>query len=247
MQHRLPRRVVVLVNAEPASHEQHEIRLLDTARAAIGAIESLDVEVSEKRITNSLSGLAFQVGRLQADVVFNLVEAIHGDAGRAWQVPALLDRHRIAYTGNAALPLRICRNKDKARRALNRERLPVAADFGNPKALAPISVFIFPDPNSGYAVSTGAEPSQRAAVEALAYKAFSALSGTGYGRVDLQCDEKGHPCVVDVDPNCDLHPAGGLTVGAKIMGWDYATLIASLLEHALHTHERVALEERSHL
>lgn len=251
MQHRLPRRVVVLVNVDADVRDASfagdvpRMRSLQTAQAVLDAVRALDVEVSEKRITSSLSGLVFQIGRAQADVVFNLVDAIQGDAAKAWQVPALLGRHRIAYTGNAALPLRICLQKDKARRALSKERVPVAANFG--AADSPMSVWIFPDPIAGYAVSRGAPSELQPEVEALAYKALALLGGTGYGRVDLTLDANGKPCVSDVRPNCDLHPEGELSEAAKSLGWQYQTLIASLLTHAMQTHERQAIDERSQL
>lgn len=207
----------------------------------------MDVVVTEKRITSSLSGLVFEIGRAQADVVFNLVENIHGDAGRAWQVPALLDRHRIAYTGNSALLLRTCRQKDKVRRALKRERLPVAPDFGETRGVRSMCVYVFPDPVTGYAVSRGVPSELRAAVEALAYGALSVLGGTGYGRVDLTLDPAGKPWVRDVQPNCDAHPQGELTIAAESLGWDYSMLIASLLTHAMQSHERQAIDVRSQI
>ncbi|MBT9556664.1 MAG: hypothetical protein IV100_11580 [Myxococcales bacterium] len=56
--------------------------------------------------------------------------------------------------------------------------------------------------------------------------AFLALGGTGYGRVDLRCDENGRPRVIDVNPNPDLAPDAGLAIAAESIRIDWDTLIA---------------------
>jgi D-alanine-D-alanine ligase len=71
--------------------------------------------------------------------VFNLVESIANDYGREWQVPALLEKHGFRYTGNSALPLRLCRQKDRARRVLARAGLRVSPGLvvAGPRQLSP--------------------------------------------------------------------------------------------------------------
>ncbi len=60
----------------------------------------------------------------------------------------------------------------------------------------------------------------------VARAAFLTLGGTGYGRVDLRCDTEGHPRVIDVNPNPDLHPEAGLAIAAQSIRVDWDTLIA---------------------
>ena len=80
-------------------------------------------------------------------------------------------------------------------------------------------------------------------VDSLARRAFMALGATGYGRVDMRLDTQGKPCIIDVNPNNDIHPEAGLAIAASSVGWDYAKLIASVLETA--DEERAARTHRS--
>jgi D-alanine-D-alanine ligase len=70
-------------------------------------------------------------------------------------------------------------------------------------------------------------------LENQARRAFAALGGSGYGRVDLRLDEAGVPHVIDVNPNNDLHPEAGLARAALSAGLTYPALIADVLAHAL--------------
>lgn len=69
-------------------------------------------------------------------------------------------------------------------------------------------------------------------VEQLARRAFQALGGKSYGRVDMRLDRAGRPCVIDVNPNNDLHPDAGLAIAARSVGIGYASLIGDILAHA---------------
>ena len=116
----LPARTVVLVNSDFESRApelasagprafEADAAVLATARAVSSALASLGVEVEELRVRTSLAGLAAKLRRRGTPAVFNLVESIDNDYGREWQVPALLERHCIRYTGNGPRPLRLCR------------------------------------------------------------------------------------------------------------------------------------------
>ncbi|MFT3928104.1 MAG: hypothetical protein QM778_36585 [Myxococcales bacterium] len=80
-------------------------------------------------------------------------------------------------------------------------------------------------------------PALRTEVESLARRAFSALGGSAYGRVDMRLDTEGRPCVIDVNPNNDIHPDAGLVTAAKSIGLSYPQLIAQVLERALEVKE----------
>jgi D-alanine-D-alanine ligase len=336
----LPSKTVVLVNTDFESRASElssdaprgfeaDAAVLDTARAVLRAIEGLGVEVEQLSITSSLEGLCDKLRRRGVDTVFNLVESIDNDYGREWQVPALLDKQHIRYTGNGALPLRLCRKKDRARGVLMRAGVRVARgavvrdageltarklrDVPFPCFVKParvdgsigvdadsvcvdaaalgarvtrlashlagpflveeylpgkeINVSLFPEPARGHVVPTEIdfsalapglprfvtydskwnpespeyvtrsvpavlEPPLRAEVERVARAAFLALGGSGYGRVDMRLDVHGQPCVIDVNPNNDLHPEAGLAIAAASVGLDYQALIGGILAHA---------------
>lgn len=70
-------------------------------------------------------------------------------------------------------------------------------------------------------------------VRATARRAFLAIGGTSYGRVDLRLDPQGRPAVIDVNPNPDLHPEAGLAIAAREAGIDYPALVERVLSRAL--------------
>jgi D-alanine-D-alanine ligase len=80
-----------------------------------------------------------------------------------------------------------------------------------------------------------AHAQERCVTTALA--AFEALDCRDYGRVDLRLAADGKPYVIDVNPNCDLHPQAGYAKAAAAAGISYPELALHLVEVAL---------ERSH-
>jgi D-alanine-D-alanine ligase len=66
-----------------------------------------------------------------------------------------------------------------------------------------------------------------------AMDAFTALDCQDYGRVDLRVTPEGIPYVIDINPNCDLHPTAGYAKTAASAGMDYPTLANTLVEIAL--------------
>jgi D-alanine-D-alanine ligase len=81
------------------------------------------------------------------------------------------------------------------------------------------------------------DPALEARLVSTALEAFAALDCLDYGRVDLRVSPEGVPYVIDINPNCDLHPSAGFAKAAAAAGMDYPTLAARLVEIAL---------ERSH-
>jgi len=76
------------------------------------------------------------------------------------------------------------------------------------------------------------QPIQARVVDA-ALSAVAALGCRDYGRVDLRLSPEGEPYVIDINPNCDLHPQSGYARSAAAAGMDYAALGARLVEVAL--------------
>ena len=70
-----------------------------------------------------------------------------------------------------------------------------------------------------------------------AIAAFAALDCRDYGRVDLRVAPDGQCYVIDINPNCDLHPQAGFAKAAAVSGISYPDLAWHLVELAL---------ERSH-
>lgn len=75
-------------------------------------------------------------------------------------------------------------------------------------------------------------PSLALQAQDLAWKAWQALGGRGYGRVDLRLEEPDQLFLLEVNPNPDLAPQAGLARMARARGWDYRELIQKILEAA---------------
>ena len=66
----------------------------------------------------------------------------------------------------------------------------------------------------------------------VAMDAFEALECRDYGRVDLRVDAAGQPYVIDINPNCDLHPQAGFARAAEAAGLSFADLALHLVDLA---------------
>jgi D-alanine-D-alanine ligase len=67
----------------------------------------------------------------------------------------------------------------------------------------------------------------------LAFAAWSALGGRGYGRVDLRTDDGGRLHLLEVNPNPDLAPSAGLARMARVRGWSFGDLVGRIVREAL--------------
>lgn len=85
------------------------------------------------------------------------------------------------------------------------------------------------------------DPARCAQVLDLARRAWAAVGGSGYGRVDLRADEHGEPWILEVNPNPDLAPTAGLARMADAAGWGYDGLIDRILAAAGGSRGNVAL------
>ena len=79
-------------------------------------------------------------------------------------------------------------------------------------------------------------PELEAKVVAAAQAAFDALDCRDYGRVDVRLSPEGQPYVIDINPNCDLHPEAGFAKAARSIGIEYPALALRLVEIALARH-----------
>ncbi len=157
-----------------------------------------------------------------------LREAVH----RVWRLhqPALVERFVegrelcVSFLGNAprgVLPLR---------------EISFGPSFaGRPRIVSYLAKWDPTTPEFQDTTSAACHlpPEAEARVVECARQAFEVLGCRDYGRVDVRLDADGTPYVIDVNPNCDLHPSAGFARAAASAGLDYATLVARLLENAL--------------
>jgi D-alanine-D-alanine ligase len=76
-------------------------------------------------------------------------------------------------------------------------------------------------------------PAEARRFAAVGRRAFDVLGLRDYGRVDLRVDELGRPFVIDVNPNCDVSPEGGLSLAAQRAGLSYEGLVWEILRSAI--------------
>lgn len=75
-------------------------------------------EVTLVGVRNDLQYLVRCLGQLQPDLVFNGVEAFHGNAGLEYMVPGMLEAEGYRYTGAPPLALLVSRNKAMSKKVL---------------------------------------------------------------------------------------------------------------------------------
>lgn len=114
--------------------------------------------------------------------------------------------------------------------------VPTRIDFsGYPEGYAPIVTYDckWNEESPEYAavsrpVAHLLAPELLAELEHQARRALAAIGSTSYARVDTRLDADGLPCVIDLNPNCDLHPEAGMAIAAASAGLSYADLIESI-------------------
>lgn len=76
------------------------------------------------------------------------------------------------------------------------------------------------------------ERSLRREILDIATSAWTAVGGSGYGRVDVRVDAGGKPWILEVNPNPDISDDAGLSAMARASGWSYAELIMRIVTSA---------------
>lgn len=76
------------------------------------------------------------------------------------------------------------------------------------------------------------EPELAALIGRTAVKAFRAVGGWGYGRIDVRLDENGEPFVLEVNCNPCLDSGMGLARSAEQAGIDYPRLLKAIVKAA---------------
>ncbi len=70
-------------------------------------------------------------------------------------------------------------------------------------------------------------------ISAISLKAFRAVGGWGYGRVDIRLDDTGRPCVLEVNCNPSLEEGVALARSAAKTGLDYPHLLQQIVKIAM--------------
>jgi D-alanine-D-alanine ligase len=77
------------------------------------------------------------------------------------------------------------------------------------------------------------EPELAANISDVALRAFQAVGGRGYGRVDIRLDANDQPCVLEVNCNPCLDEGMGLARSAETAGLSYPKLLEAIVRAAL--------------
>jgi D-alanine-D-alanine ligase len=77
------------------------------------------------------------------------------------------------------------------------------------------------------------EPELAQRISQVALRAFQAVGGWGYGRVDIRLDENEQPCVLEVNCNPCIDEGLGLARSAEKAGISYPQLLTMILQVAL--------------
>lgn len=331
-------RIAVLHNVDYEQYQpgapsyEADAGVRDTAMSVVAALDRLGYAADVLTIANDLEPIVRYVADVRPAAVFNLVESIGGDASREPEVPELLEKLNVAYTGNSAPVLRLSGAKDEAQTVLARAgvaiprgtivergaRAPDLAAIGvhfpvfvkpartdasigidqesvvrndaqltarlqhlSAKYPGPylveeylpgreVNVAIIPEPVAGHLICTDIDfsgftaeqspivtydckwrpgssdynarsvPSagrlpdaEIRAAQSLARRAFIAIGGTAYGRVDLRVGRDGKLYVIDVNPNPDIHPEAGISIAAQSIGLGHDAMIDAFLKVAL--------------
>jgi len=70
-------------------------------------------------------------------------------------------------------------------------------------------------------------------VRLMALRAWRAVGGRGYGRVDFRISPPDNAWILEVNPNPDLSPSGGLARAATVEGLTYAVLVEKIVQRSL--------------
>lgn len=132
------------------------------------------------------------------------------------------------------------------------EGVATAIEFSFPEGFAPIVSYNckWVEGTPEYAARSVpaheiAEPAVVDRARRLARAAFLALGATSYGRVDLRVDKRGELRLMDVNPNCDLHPTAGLALAMESVGVPYPALVLSILAGAIARENNASSTYRS--
>ena len=119
-------RVLVLHSDVPADAPPDEMDTLVTAQAVSAALQQSGHHVAQTAFASEPAALKAIVEGARPDVVFSLVESVHGDGLLAAAAPAMLEKLGVAYTGAGAACLALSSDKILSKRVMRAAGLPTA-------------------------------------------------------------------------------------------------------------------------
>ena len=183
--------------------------------------------------------LIVKPSREDASVGIDSDSVVHNRASLAWAVERVLRTHHqpaLVETFVAGREIYVPLFGNRDRRPLPLTQIVFGAHYdGRPNIICYNAKWI-PESvefQASVVKPAGLEPVTEARCVAVASATFDALGVRDYGRVDLRVTPEGDPYVIDVNPNCDLHPEAGFARAAVAAGMDYPTLARRLVELAL--------------
>ncbi len=149
---------------------------------------------------------------------------------RTYQQPALIER----FVAGREIYVPVVGNAPREALPLSEIRFGPAFE-GRPKVLSYRAKWALDSAEcaDSPSVPCSLPPDLEARVVQVALDAFEALGCRDYGRVDLRLAEDGSPYVIDINPNCDLHPHAGFAKSASAAGMTYGGLALRLVSVAL--------------
>jgi len=126
-------RVLVLHSDVAPGAPPDELDTLVTAKAVADALKALGHEAFELAFDPEPSELKSAIANLRPDIVFNMVESVHGDGALAMLPPAMLEKLGVAYTGCNAACIAASGDKVLAKRMMRAAALPTG-DWAEPPA-----------------------------------------------------------------------------------------------------------------
>lgn len=84
-----------------------------------------------------------------------------------------------------------------------------------------------------YHCPCGLSTADEQAMQTLAQQAFAAVSGRGWGRVDMMRDEQGKAWLIEVNTNPGMTDHSLIPMGARAIGLDFNQLVLRILETTL--------------
>ncbi|MGD0189692.1 MAG: D-alanine--D-alanine ligase [Rhizomicrobium sp.] len=119
-------RVLVLHSDVAAGALPDEVDTLVTAQSVAAGLAGCGHTVARAAFVSAPAHLADLVASSDSEIVFNLVESVHGDGLHAAIVPAMLERLGVAYTGSGAAPLALTADKALSKQVMRASGLPTA-------------------------------------------------------------------------------------------------------------------------
>ncbi len=84
-----------------------------------------------------------------------------------------------------------------------------------------------------YHCPCGLPAAEEQAMQALARQAFAAVSGRGWGRVDMMRDKQGKAWLIEVNTNPGMTDHSLIPMGARAVGLNFNALVVRILETTL--------------